>query len=103
MDDADVRAALARCAVAQTAPRREGFTAFNARSVAREVAAQTGAGWMEMPFELRRWAASVGGVVKPKDVDPPPTTPRPLFLYVPDRLVPRGEARRGSLGRVIGE
>jgi len=86
MDSADVCAALVRCRVAQTAPRREGFAVFNARDVAREIAAQTGADWMEMLFELRRWAASVGGVVKPKDVDQPPAAPRPLFLYVPDRI-----------------
>jgi hypothetical protein len=88
VDSATVRAALASSRIALTAPPREGFTAFNARGVAREIAAQTGAGRVEMLFDLRAWAATVGGFVKPKAADQPPTAPRTLFLYVPDRLVP---------------
>jgi len=88
MDSTAVRGALARCRVAQTAPRRVGFTAFNARQVAKEIAGQTGAGWMDVLFELRRWALTVGGYVKPKATDEAPAAPRTLFLYVPDRLVP---------------
>ena len=41
-----------------------------------------------MLFELRRWALTVGGYVKPKATDKAPAAPRTLFLYVPDRLVP---------------
>ena len=65
-----------------------GLTAFNARGVAKAIAGQTGAGRVETLFELRAWAATVGGFVKPKVVDQPPTAPRTLFLYVPDRFVP---------------
>jgi hypothetical protein len=88
VDSATVRAAFASSRIAFTAPPREGFTAFNARGVAKEIAAQTGAGRIETLFELRTWAATVGGFVKPKVADQPPTAPRTLFLYVPDRLVP---------------
>jgi hypothetical protein len=88
VDFAEVRAALRRCRTAQTAPSREGFTAFNARKVAKEIAAQNGADRIDVLFELRAWAPTVGGCVKPQATDEPPTTPRPLFLYVPDRLVP---------------
>jgi hypothetical protein len=78
--------ALASSRIASTAPPREGFTAFNARWVAKEIAARTGAGRIETLFELRTWAATVGGFVKPKIADQPPTAPRTLFLYVPNRL-----------------
>jgi len=88
MDSAAVSAALATSRIASTAPRREGFTAFNAREVAKQIAAQNGADRVEVLFELRAWAATVGGCVKPPAADGPPTTPRALFLYLPDRLVP---------------
>lgn len=88
IDSAAVRAALASSRIAFTAPPREGLTAFNARGVAKAIAGQTGAGRVETLFELRAWAATVGGFVKPKVVDQPPTAPRTLFLYVPDRFVP---------------
>jgi hypothetical protein len=86
VDSAEVRAALRRCRTAQTAPPREGFTAFNARQVAEEIAAQTSTNRTDSLFELRRWAVTVGAYIKPAVL--PPTKPRPLFLYVPDRLVP---------------
>jgi len=85
-----VRAALVRCRVAQTAPRREGFAVFDARKVAKELAAQTGGDWTEMLFELRRWAATVGGTVRPRAAAQPPTAPRPLFLYLPNAVVAGG-------------
>ena len=88
MDSTAVRAALASSRVAFKAPLREGFSAFNARAVAKEIAVQTGADRTDVLFELRTWAATVGGCVRPKTTDGPPKAPRPLFLYVPDRLVP---------------
>ena len=88
IDSAAVRAALASSRIAFTAPSRDGFTAFNARGVAKEIAAQTGADRIETLFELRAWAATVGGFVKPKAAARPPSAPRTLFLYVPDRFVP---------------
>ena len=88
MDYASVRAALATSRRAFTAPPHDGFTAFDARKVAKEISAQTGSDRTEVLFELRAWAPTVGGYVKPKPVDGPPTTTRTLFLYVPDRLVP---------------
>ena len=87
IDSAAVRAALALSRIALTAPPREGFTAYNARGVAKEIAAQTGAGRIETLFDLRAWAPTVGGFVKPKSPDDPDGSPT-LFLYVPDRLVP---------------
>jgi len=87
VDSPAVSAALARCRIAQTAPRREGYVAFNARHIAREIAAQTKANPVDVLFELRVWAVAVGGAVKLRASDGRPTTPRPLFLYVPARLV----------------
>jgi hypothetical protein len=88
INSAAVRAALASSRIALTAPPREGFTAFNARGVAKEIAAQTGANRIDVLFDLRAWAVTVGGCVKPKPMEGPPTTTRTLFLYVPYRLVP---------------
>lgn len=84
MDSASVRLALARYRVAQTAPRRDGFK----RSTRGGSPRKSLRDWMEALFELRSWAATVGGTVKPKVAGQPPAAPRTLSLYVPDRLVP---------------
>ena len=85
--DSAVRAALAVCKVVQAVPRREGFTAFDARAVAQQIAVQTGADRTAVLFELRAWAQRSGGSIKPRACPEPVTRPRTLFLYVPDRLV----------------